>query len=49
MLNRLDLEIAQSDFLVLLGPSGCGKSTSLNAIAGLAEINHGETHDQIAR
>jgi multiple sugar transport system ATP-binding protein len=40
--DRLDLEVAQSEFLVLLGPSGCGKSTLLNAIAGLTEIDHGE-------
>ena len=42
VLDRLDLEIAQSEFLVLLGPSGCGKSTLLNAIAGLAEVDSGE-------
>ena len=42
VLDRLDLEIAQSEFLVLLGPSGCGKSTLLNAIAGLAEVDAGE-------
>jgi multiple sugar transport system ATP-binding protein len=40
--DRLDLEVAQSEFLVLLGPSGCGKSTLLNAIAGLAEVDDGE-------
>ena len=42
VLDRLDLEIAQSEFLVLLGPSGCGKSTLLNAIAGLTEVDQGE-------
>src|SRR5215475_5062169 len=40
--DRLDLEVAQSEFLVLLGPSGCGKSTLLNAIAGLTEVDDGE-------
>jgi multiple sugar transport system ATP-binding protein len=40
--DRLDLEVAQSEFLVLLGPSGCGKSTLLNAIAGLTDIDDGE-------
>jgi multiple sugar transport system ATP-binding protein len=40
--DRLDLEVAQSEFLVLLGPSGCGKSTLLNAVAGLTEIDDGE-------
>src|ERR1700744_3692110 len=42
VLDRLDLEVAESEFLVLLGPSGCGKSTLLNAIAGLAEVEDGE-------
>jgi multiple sugar transport system ATP-binding protein len=42
VLERLDLEVAQSEFLVLLGPSGCGKSTLLNAIAGLNEVDAGQ-------
>ena len=42
VLDRLDLEVEQSEFLVLLGPSGCGKSTLLNAIAGLTEVDDGE-------
>ncbi len=42
VLDRLDLEVAQSEFLVLLGPSGCGKSTLLNAIAGLTEVDDGQ-------
>jgi multiple sugar transport system ATP-binding protein len=32
--DRLDLEIADKEFVVLLGPSGCGKTTTLNMIAG---------------
>jgi multiple sugar transport system ATP-binding protein len=42
VLDRLDLEVAQSEFVVLLGPSGCGKSTLLNAIAGLIEVDAGQ-------
>jgi multiple sugar transport system ATP-binding protein len=42
VLEKLDLEIAQSEFIVLLGPSGCGKSTLLNAIAGLLDVNEGQ-------
>jgi multiple sugar transport system ATP-binding protein len=42
VLDRLDLDVAQSEFLVLLGPSGCGKSTLLNAIAGLTEVDAGQ-------
>lgn len=33
--DRLDLDIADGEFLVLVGPSGCGKSTTLRALAGL--------------
>jgi multiple sugar transport system ATP-binding protein len=39
--DKLDLEIADGEFLVLVGPSGCGKSTSLRMLAGLEEINQG--------
>jgi multiple sugar transport system ATP-binding protein len=38
---RLDLEIADGEFLVLVGPSGCGKSTSLRMLAGLEEVSDG--------
>ena len=34
-LERIDLEIADNDFLRILGPSGCGKSTLLRIVAGL--------------
>ncbi|HEX6887814.1 MAG TPA: sn-glycerol-3-phosphate ABC transporter ATP-binding protein UgpC [Candidatus Nanopelagicales bacterium] len=40
-LDKLDLEIADGEFLVLVGPSGCGKSTSLRMLAGLEEVNEG--------
>jgi multiple sugar transport system ATP-binding protein len=39
--DRLDLDIADGEFLVLLGPSGCGKSTALRMIAGLDEPTEG--------
>ena len=35
VLSRLDLDIAQGEFLALMGPSGSGKSTLLNLLAGL--------------
>src|SRR5215471_2474092 len=34
-LERVDLEVADGEFLALLGPSGCGKTTLLRIIAGL--------------
>ncbi|HJC29457.1 MAG TPA: sn-glycerol-3-phosphate ABC transporter ATP-binding protein UgpC [Candidatus Dietzia intestinipullorum] len=39
--DRLDLEIADGEFLVLVGPSGCGKSTTLRALAGLEDVAGG--------
>jgi multiple sugar transport system ATP-binding protein len=38
---RLDLEILDSEFMVLVGPSGCGKTTALRMVAGLEEISGG--------
>jgi multiple sugar transport system ATP-binding protein len=40
--NKLDLEIKDKEFLVLVGPSGCGKTTALRMIAGLEEATSGE-------
>ncbi len=34
-LDRLDLGIAESQFVCVVGPSGCGKSTLLSAAAGI--------------
>ena len=39
--ERLSLEVADGEFMVLLGPSGCGKSTALRMIAGLEEVTSG--------
>jgi multiple sugar transport system ATP-binding protein len=40
--DKLNLEVADGEFLVLVGPSGCGKSTSLRMLAGLEEVNEGQ-------
>ena len=42
VVDRLNLDIADGEFLVLVGPSGCGKSTTLNMIAGLETPTSGE-------
>ena len=42
VLDHLDLDIGDGEFLVLLGPSGCGKSTLLNCIAGLIDVADGQ-------
>ncbi len=39
--DRLNLEINDGEFLVLVGPSGCGKSTTLRMLAGLEPIDSG--------
>ncbi|KHK98633.1 sugar ABC transporter ATP-binding protein [Microbacterium mangrovi] len=39
--DKLNLEVGDGEFLVLVGPSGCGKSTSLRMLAGLEEVNDG--------
>ena len=39
--KKINLEIKDKEFLVLVGPSGCGKSSSLRMIAGLEEIDEG--------
>ena len=44
--DRLDLEIADGEFLVLVGPSGCGKSTTLRALAGLEDVAAAETESE---
>jgi len=40
--SRLNLDIADREFMVFLGPSGCGKTTTLNIIAGLEQISEGD-------
>ena len=40
--DNQSLEIADTEFLVLLGPSGCGKTTTMRMIAGLEEPTEGE-------
>ena len=42
VINNIDLEIKDKEFIVLVGASGCGKSTILRMIAGLEEISGGE-------
>lgn len=41
VVDNVNLDIQDKEFLVLVGPSGCGKSTTLRMIAGLEEISAG--------
>jgi len=42
--NKVNLEVHDKEFVVLLGPSGCGKTTILRCIAGLEKPNEGEIY-----
>src|ERR1051326_2872093 len=39
--DKLDLQITDGEFMVLVGPSGCGKTTALRMVAGLEDISDG--------
>ncbi len=39
--DKINLQIKDKEFMVLVGPSGCGKSTTLRMIAGLEDISAG--------
>ncbi len=39
--KKMNLEVRDGEFMILVGPSGCGKSTALRMIAGLEDISEG--------
>ena len=41
VLDKLDLDVPQGDFVALMGPSGSGKSTILNLVGGLDSSDEG--------
>ena len=42
IIDNINLEIQDKEFIVLVGSSGCGKSTILRLISGLEDITSGE-------
>ncbi len=42
IIENLQLEVNDKEFVVIVGPSGCGKSTTLRMLAGLDSITEGE-------
>ena len=41
-IDRLDLSLANGEFVVLLGPTGAGKTTTLRLVAGLEQPDEGK-------
>ncbi|GAC1567708.1 MAG: ABC transporter ATP-binding protein [Ktedonobacteraceae bacterium] len=44
VVQDINMDIKDKEFLVLVGPSGCGKSTCLRMIAGLEDVTSGEIY-----
>ncbi|MBK5258224.1 MAG: ABC transporter ATP-binding protein [Thermoanaerobaculia bacterium] len=42
VLDRIDLDVKEGEFVCILGPSGCGKSTLLNIVGGFVKPSEGE-------
>ena len=42
VLEDIDLDVREGEFVCLVGPSGCGKSTLLNLIGGFLQATRGE-------
>lgn len=42
VLNKMNFEVKQGEFLVVVGPTGCGKTTFLNSLTGIYDITEGE-------
>ena len=41
VLDNINLDIYDNEFVCVVGPSGCGKSTLLNILAGLTDASSG--------
>ena len=42
ILNNINLDIHEKEFVTILGPSGCGKTTTLRIIGGFIEPDSGD-------
>jgi len=44
IIQSIDLDVADGEFIVMVGPSGCGKSTLLRMVAGLERTTSGDIY-----
>ncbi|WP_380183198.1 sn-glycerol-3-phosphate import ATP-binding protein UgpC [Kalamiella sp. sgz302252] len=44
IIQPLDVDIRDGEFMVMVGPSGCGKSTLLRMVAGLEQVSSGDIY-----
>ena len=44
ILDKINLDIIDGEFITLLGPSGCGKTTTLRIIGGFLEPDGGDVY-----
>ncbi len=44
VVDRVNVEIKDGEFMVFVGPSGCGKTTTLRMIGGLETVTSGEIY-----
>lgn len=42
ILNHINLDIREKEFVTILGPSGCGKTTTLRIIGGFVSPDSGD-------
>ena len=42
ILNHINLDINEKEFVTILGPSGCGNATTLSIIGGFVEPDSGD-------
>lgn len=44
ILDNINLQLQEGEFVSLIGPSGCGKSTLLNILAGMLPLDEGSIY-----